>query len=75
MVGLVYTCSEPEDPLFKQLSQVVLPRLSMLKSICHSDRAPSDTYTFCRTVSAWAYLQVSMEPLLLGQSLPQQAYG
>lgn len=69
--GLVDALLEPEDDPVEVVPRFVLPRLSMSGDICHSDQAPTDASTLHRTVPASAYLTISRERWLLGQSCPR----
>ena len=53
--GSVYALWELEDHPLKLLPRLVLPRLSMPLGICHSDEAPTGSYTLDLTGSASAY--------------------
>ena len=45
MTGSVYALLEPEDNPLEPRPGFVPPRLSMLLGICHSDEAPTGSYT------------------------------
>ena len=75
MTGSVYALLEPEDKPLNLLPRLVLPRLSMPLGICHSDEAPTGSYTLDLTGSASAYPWHYPGPWLLGPSCTRQACG
>ncbi len=75
MAGSVYALLEPEDDPLKLLPRLVPPRLSMPKGICHSDEAPTGSYTLDLPGSASAYPWHYPGPWLLGPSCTRQACG
>ncbi len=75
MAGSVYALLELEDDPLKWLPRFVLPRLSMPLGICHSDEAPTGSYTLDLSGSASAYPWHYPGPWLLGPSCTRQACG
>ena len=68
--GSVYALLEPEDNPLELLPGFGLPRLRMLNSIGHSDKAPTRSYPTPRPVPASAYLAAFPRALASRAILP-----
>ena len=69
MTGSVYALLEPEDNPLNLLPRLVLPRLSMPLGICHSDEAPTGSYTLDLSGSASAGITGDPVSLALPRAL------
>ncbi len=69
MAGSVYALLEPEDDPLKWLPRLVPPRLSMPLGICHSDEAPTGSYTLDLSGSASAGITGDPVSLALPRAL------
>ncbi len=69
MAGSVYALWEPEDDPLEWLPRFVPPRLSMPLGICHSDEAPTGSYTIDLSGSASAGITGDPVSLALPRAL------